>query len=82
MGTPAVAAATDIIAQLTPTMPFDALAIQIDETQAWDEQLSLDVHLTCPGCACPTACSFAARPRGRHARDDGCCTSLAGRVPA
>ncbi|MGW2346627.1 alkyl/aryl-sulfatase [Streptomyces sp. NPDC001661] len=45
-GTPTVAAAPDIIANLSPTMLFDALAIQVDGPKAWDEKLSVDVQLT------------------------------------
>ncbi|MGP3776474.1 alkyl/aryl-sulfatase [Streptomyces sp. SDT5-1] len=45
-GTPTVAAAPDIIANLSPTMLFDALAIQVDGPKAWDERLSVDVQLT------------------------------------
>ncbi|WP_306318961.1 MULTISPECIES: alkyl/aryl-sulfatase [unclassified Streptomyces] len=45
-GTPTVAAAPDIVANLSPTMLFDALAIQIDGPRAWDERLSVDVCLT------------------------------------
>ncbi|MFD7297512.1 alkyl/aryl-sulfatase [Streptomyces sp. NPDC059897] len=45
-GTPTVAASADVIANLGPTMLFDAIAIQIDGPKAWDEKLSIDVHLT------------------------------------
>ncbi|WP_405779378.1 MBL fold metallo-hydrolase [Streptomyces sp. NBC_01378] len=45
-GTPTVTAAPDIIAHLTPTMLFDAIAIQIDGPRAWEERLSIDIHLT------------------------------------
>ncbi|MFC9673703.1 alkyl/aryl-sulfatase [Streptomyces sp. NPDC056949] len=45
-GTPTVTASADIVAHLTPTMLFDAIAIQIDGPKAWDEQLAIDVHLT------------------------------------
>ncbi|MEV3931150.1 MULTISPECIES: alkyl/aryl-sulfatase [unclassified Streptomyces] len=45
-GTPTVAASPDIVANLTPTMLFDAIAIQIDGPRAWDEKLTFDVHLT------------------------------------
>ncbi|MFI5658366.1 alkyl/aryl-sulfatase [Streptomyces sp. NPDC051684] len=45
-GTPTVTAAPDIIANLSPAMLFDALAIQIDGPKAWDEKLSVDVQLT------------------------------------
>ncbi|MFJ9176403.1 alkyl/aryl-sulfatase [Streptomyces sp. NPDC102360] len=45
-GTPTVAASADVIANLSPTMLFDAIAIQVDGPKAWDEKLSIDVHLT------------------------------------
>ncbi|WTN63348.1 MBL fold metallo-hydrolase [Streptomyces sp. NBC_00626] len=45
-GTPTVTASPDIVAHLTPTMLFDAIAIQIDGPKAWDEQLTVDVRLT------------------------------------
>jgi alkyl sulfatase BDS1-like metallo-beta-lactamase superfamily hydrolase len=45
-GTPTVASAPDIVASLTPTMLFDALAVQVDGPRAWDESLSIDVVLT------------------------------------
>ncbi|WP_395577183.1 alkyl/aryl-sulfatase [Streptomyces sp. BK79] len=45
-GTPTVTASPDIVAHLTPTMLFDAIAIQIDGPKAWDEKLTVDVRLT------------------------------------
>ncbi|MFD4374339.1 alkyl/aryl-sulfatase [Streptomyces sp. NPDC058486] len=45
-GTPTVTASPDILARLTPPMLFDAIAIQIDGPKAWNEKLSIDVHLT------------------------------------
>ncbi|WP_087470611.1 alkyl/aryl-sulfatase [Cellulosimicrobium cellulans] len=45
-GTPTVASAPDIVASLTPTMLFDALAVQVDGPRAWEESLSIDVVLT------------------------------------
>ncbi|MEB8338879.1 alkyl/aryl-sulfatase [Streptomyces endophyticus] len=45
-GTPTVAASADVIANLSPTMLFDAIAIQVDGPRAWDEKLSIDVQLT------------------------------------
>lgn len=45
-GTPTAASAPDIVASLTPTMLFDALAVQVDGPRAWDEDLSVDVVLT------------------------------------
>ncbi|MFF0343522.1 alkyl/aryl-sulfatase [Kribbella sp. NPDC004875] len=42
-GTPAQTAALDIIANLSPSMLFDALAIQINGPRAWDEKLTIDV---------------------------------------
>jgi alkyl sulfatase BDS1-like metallo-beta-lactamase superfamily hydrolase len=44
-----VAASPDIVAQLAPTMLFDALAVQVDGPRAWDETLALDVVLTDSG---------------------------------
>ncbi|KQR10995.1 alkyl/aryl-sulfatase [Cellulomonas sp. Leaf334] len=45
-GTPTETNAPDVIAALTPSMLFDAIAIQVDGPKAWDEKLSLDVVLT------------------------------------
>jgi alkyl sulfatase BDS1-like metallo-beta-lactamase superfamily hydrolase len=45
-GTPTVAASPDMVAQLSPSMLFDAIAIQVNGPKAWDESLSLDVVLT------------------------------------
>ena len=45
-GTPTTTAAVDLLAELTPTMLFDALAIQVDGPASWDENLSIDVVLT------------------------------------
>lgn len=44
-GTPTKAASADVIAQLTPEMLFDSLAIQINGPKAWHEQCSIDVVL-------------------------------------
>ncbi|MHA6629349.1 alkyl/aryl-sulfatase [Pseudonocardia sichuanensis] len=45
-GTPTETTAPDVIGQLTPSMLFDAIAIQVDGPKAWDEKLSIDVVLT------------------------------------
>ncbi len=45
-GTPTTTAAPDIVANLTPEMLFDAIAVQIDGPKAWDERLSIDVAFT------------------------------------
>jgi alkyl sulfatase BDS1-like metallo-beta-lactamase superfamily hydrolase len=45
-GTPTETTAPDVIGQLTPSMLFDAIAIQVDGPKAWDEKLSVDVVLT------------------------------------
>lgn len=45
-GTPTETTAPDVIGQLTPSMLFDAIAIQVDGPRAWDEKLSIDVVLT------------------------------------
>ncbi len=45
-GTPATSAAPDVIGQLTPSMLFDAIAIQVNGPRAWDEKFSIDVVLT------------------------------------
>ncbi|GEK20814.1 alkyl/aryl-sulfatase [Cellulomonas xylanilytica] len=45
-GTPTETNAPDVIAALTPSMLFDAIAIQVDGPKAWDEKLSIDVVLT------------------------------------
>jgi alkyl sulfatase BDS1-like metallo-beta-lactamase superfamily hydrolase len=48
-GTPAQSSSPDVLAQLTPPMLFDALAVQVDGPAAFDERLSLDVVLTDTG---------------------------------
>ncbi|MFI2780757.1 alkyl/aryl-sulfatase [Streptomyces sp. ALB3] len=48
-GTPTVAASPDVIANLTPPMLFDAIAVRIDGPKAWEETLSIDVHITDSG---------------------------------
>ncbi|MGC4935109.1 alkyl/aryl-sulfatase [Gordonia sp. DT30] len=45
-GTPTVSASADVISALTPEMLFDAIAIQVDGSRAWDENLTIDVILT------------------------------------
>ncbi|MEL7978091.1 alkyl sulfatase dimerization domain-containing protein [Isoptericola sp. F-RaC21] len=45
-GTPTETNAPDVIANLTPEMLFDAIAIQVNGPRAWDEKLSIDVVLT------------------------------------
>ncbi len=45
-GTPTETNAPDVVAQLTPEMLFDAIAIQVDGPRAWDLDLSIDVVLT------------------------------------
>ncbi|MGH8822847.1 MAG: alkyl/aryl-sulfatase [Jiangellaceae bacterium] len=44
-GTPTATTAPDVIGQLTPSMLFDAIAIQVNGPEAWDENLSMDVEL-------------------------------------
>jgi alkyl sulfatase BDS1-like metallo-beta-lactamase superfamily hydrolase len=48
-GTPAQADAPDVLAQLTPEMLFDALAIRVDGPRAWDVTLTIDIRLTDTG---------------------------------
>ncbi|WP_435737250.1 alkyl sulfatase dimerization domain-containing protein [Cellulosimicrobium sp. PMB13] len=45
-GTPTVTSSPDMLGQLTPSMLFDAIAVQVDGPRAWDENLSIDVVLT------------------------------------
>ncbi|BAH52562.1 alkyl/aryl-sulfatase [Rhodococcus opacus] len=45
-GTPTETTAPDVIGQLTPSMLFDAIAIQVHGPKSWDEKLSIDVVLT------------------------------------
>ncbi|KAH8675745.1 beta-lactamase-like protein [Xylariales sp. PMI_506] len=45
-GTPTVTASADVVAQLTPEMLFDSLAIQINGPEVWSKQLTIDVVLT------------------------------------
>ncbi|MFG3427835.1 alkyl/aryl-sulfatase [Streptomyces californicus] len=48
-GTPTVTASADIIANLSPRLLFDALAVQINGPEAWDEHLAIAVVLTDTG---------------------------------
>lgn len=48
-GTPTATSSPDMVAQLSPEMLFDALAVQVDGPRAWDENLSVDVVLTDSG---------------------------------
>ncbi len=48
-GTPVATSAADLVAQLTPEMLFDALAIQVDGPRAWDEDVTVDVAFTDDG---------------------------------
>jgi alkyl sulfatase BDS1-like metallo-beta-lactamase superfamily hydrolase len=48
-GTPTQTASPDIVSNLSPTMLFDALAVQVDGPRAWNERISIDVHLTDTG---------------------------------
>ena len=45
-GTPTVTASPDMVAQLSPDMLFDAMAVQVNGPPAWEEKLSIDVVLT------------------------------------
>ncbi|KAL5360130.1 Metallo-hydrolase/oxidoreductase [Aspergillus floccosus] len=45
-GTPTQTASADVVAQLTPEMLFDALAVQINGPEAWDKKLVIDVVIT------------------------------------
>lgn len=45
-GTPAVASAPAVLAQLSPEQVFDAVAITIDGPKAWDLDLSLDLTVS------------------------------------
>lgn len=44
-GTPTQTASPDMVANLTPAMLFDALAVQVNGPAAWDESLTIDVIL-------------------------------------
>ncbi len=48
-GTPTQTAAPDIVANLTPEMLFDALAIRVDGPRAWDESLAIDIAFSDDG---------------------------------
>ncbi|MEZ5093098.1 alkyl/aryl-sulfatase [Nocardioides sp.] len=48
-GTPVATSAADMVAQLTPEMLFDALAIQVDGPRAWDLELTIDLVFTDDG---------------------------------
>jgi alkyl sulfatase BDS1-like metallo-beta-lactamase superfamily hydrolase len=43
-GTPVQTASPDMVANLSPDMLFDALAIQVDGPRAWDEKVTVDVR--------------------------------------
>lgn len=45
-GTPTATASPDVLAQLTPEMLFDALAVQINGPEAWDVRVVIDVVVT------------------------------------
>lgn len=45
-GTPTTTAAPDLVANLSPQMLFDALAVRVNGPRAWDERLTIDVRLT------------------------------------
>ncbi|MFD7129292.1 MULTISPECIES: alkyl/aryl-sulfatase [Streptomyces] len=45
-GTPTVTASADIIANLSPRLLFDALAVQINGPEAWDLKIAVDIVLT------------------------------------
>lgn len=45
-GTPTQSASADVVAQLTPEMLFDTLAVQINGPEAWDKKLAIDVVVT------------------------------------
>ncbi len=47
-GTPTVTASPDMVAQLSPAMLFDAIAIRVDGPRAWDERLTIDVQVSDP----------------------------------
>jgi linear primary-alkylsulfatase len=44
-----IGAPADIIAQLSPEMLFDALAIRVNGPRAWDERLTIDLRLSDTG---------------------------------
>jgi len=48
-GTPTTVDSPDVLANLTPDMLFDALAIQVDGPRAWDLSLTIDVRFTDTG---------------------------------
>ncbi|MFJ7416215.1 alkyl/aryl-sulfatase [Streptomyces sp. NPDC098077] len=48
-GTPTVTASADIIANLSPRLLFDALAVQINGPEAWDLKIAVDIVLTDTG---------------------------------
>ena len=45
-GTPTVTASPDIVANLSPEMLFDAVAVRVDGPRCWDERLTLDVRFS------------------------------------
>ena len=45
-GTPTQTASPDVVAQLTPEMLFDSMAVQINGPSAWDKELAIDVVVT------------------------------------
>ncbi|MFC8922944.1 alkyl/aryl-sulfatase [Cellulosimicrobium sp. NPDC057127] len=45
-GTPTQTSSPDMVGQLSPSMLFDALAVQVDGPRAWDADITVDVVLT------------------------------------
>lgn len=45
-GTPTTTASPDMVANLSPQMLFDALAVRVNGPRAWDEKLTIDVGFT------------------------------------
>lgn len=71
-GTPTQTASADVVAQLTPEMLFDALAVQINGPDAWATSLSIDVtvsdmNVTYRLWLSNGALVYSSAPRGDHA---------------
>jgi alkyl sulfatase BDS1-like metallo-beta-lactamase superfamily hydrolase len=64
-GTPATAVSADVVAQLTPELFFDALAIQVNGPRAWDLDLAIRWHLPTTTRATGRRCGMGSLPTSK-----------------
>ncbi|MFD4369878.1 alkyl/aryl-sulfatase [Rhodococcus sp. NPDC058521] len=67
-GTPTDTSASDVVAQLTPEMLFDAMAVQVDGPKAWDEDLTIEIVLTDVDERCRLRLANGVLTHGPHLR--------------